>query len=115
MNESVAFAEKYLSKKGALVDANVLLVYLFGQTAPHLLERSHRTQQYAKDYPVVRKVVEACRVIHTTPNVLTEVSSLNGKPSSARRRLHQVFIEKSIPLLWAICITNAYSPFLLNR
>ena len=82
MNESVAFAEKYLSK-GALVDANVLLVYLFGQTAPHLLERSPRTKQYANGYAVVRSVVENFRVIYTTPNILTEVSNLGkdgGQP-----------------------------------
>lgn len=82
MNESVVFAERYLSK-GALVDANVLLVYLFGQTAPHLLERSPRTKQYAKGYPVVRRVVEKFKVIHTTPNILTEVSNLGkdgGEP-----------------------------------
>ena len=82
MNESVAFAEKYLSK-GALVDANVLLVYLFGQTDPHLLKRSHRTKQYAEGYPVVRRVVETFKVIHTTPNILTEVSNLGkdgGEP-----------------------------------
>ena len=82
MNEGVAFAEKYLSK-GALVDANVLLVYLFGQTAPHLLERSPRTKQYAKGYPVVKRVVETFKVIYTTPNILTEVSNLGkdgGKP-----------------------------------
>ena len=32
MNEGAAFAEKY-SSKGALVDANLLPVYLFGQTS----------------------------------------------------------------------------------
>ena len=82
MNESAAFAEKYLSK-GALVDANVLLVYLFGQTAPRLLERSPRTKQYAKGYPIVKKVVDKCRVVYTTPNILTEVSNL-GKDGGSR-------------------------------
>lgn len=78
MTEDIAFITKH-KKKGALLDANVLLVYLVGIYDMRRMRSFSHTQQYADDFPLVDKLVKTFPVIYTTPNVLTEVSNLGGK------------------------------------
>lgn len=75
MNEDVAFLTEH-RHKGALIDANLLLVYVVGQTDERLLKRNHHTKQFADDFPLIKRIVEHFSVIYTTPNIVTEVSNL---------------------------------------
>jgi hypothetical protein len=75
MNEDVEFLKSF-RHKGALIDTNLLLVYVVGQTDPRLLKRNHHTKQYESDFPLVKSVVEYFQKVYTTPNILTEVSNL---------------------------------------
>jgi hypothetical protein len=75
MNEDVEFLKAH-KHKGALIDANLLLVYVVGRTDPRLLKRNHHTKQYEQDFPLVRDVVEYFQKVYTTPNIVTEVSNL---------------------------------------
>jgi hypothetical protein len=75
MNEDVDFLRKHKTK-GALIDANLLLVYIVGKADPRMLKRNHHTKQYESDFPLVKRVVEHFRTIYTTPNIVTEVSNL---------------------------------------
>ena len=75
MNEDYSFLLKHRSK-GALVDANLLLVYLVGKTYPNRLSDFKHTKQYRDDFPLIEQVVDYFPRIYTTPNVLTEVSNL---------------------------------------
>jgi len=77
MNEDLLFLLKHRGK-GALVDANLLLVYVVGKIHPSRLAHYHHTKQYLQDFPLVERVVELFPTIYTTPNVLTEVSNLGG-------------------------------------
>jgi hypothetical protein len=75
MNEDVQFLKKHKGK-GALLDANLLLVYIVGLLSKRQLERFSRTKQYSGDYDLLLTVVEYFKRLYTTPNVLTEVSNL---------------------------------------
>jgi len=78
MNEDLTFLRKHRGK-GALVDANLLLVYVVGKTDRAELSRFQHTKQYADDFALVERLIESCQPIYTTPNVLTEVSNLGKK------------------------------------
>ena len=83
MNEDVGFLQKYRTS-GAIIDANLLLVYVIGRADRRLLGRSHHTKQYEEDFPIVQRVVEYFARIYTTPNILTEVSNLAAKDGGAK-------------------------------
>jgi hypothetical protein len=75
MNEDLSFLLRHRSR-GALLDANLLLVYVVGKLDRRELSRLHHTKQYQHDFALVERVVEFFPIIYTTPNVLTEVSNL---------------------------------------
>jgi hypothetical protein len=78
MSEALSFVESYKSK-GALFDANLLLVYVVGKCGKNRLLRYHHTKQYADDFPLIEKLADWFSTLYTTPNVLTEVSNLGKK------------------------------------
>ena len=78
MNEDVSFIKRY-QFKGALFDANLLLVYVVGKCGKNRLLRLQHTKQYADDFDLIEKLVESFSTLYTTPNVLTEVSNLGKK------------------------------------
>ena len=78
MNEDLEFLVKHRSR-GALLDANLLLVYIVGKCARNQLPHFQHTKQYSDDFGLVERLVEFFPVHHTTPNVLTEVSNLGKK------------------------------------
>ena len=78
-NEDQLFLLKHQELKGALIDANLLLVYVVGKTDLKALARLPHTKQYEDDYFLVERVVEWFAKVYTTPNVLTEVSNLGKK------------------------------------
>jgi hypothetical protein len=71
----------------ALVDANLLLLYLVGKCDPRIIPRFPRTQKYtSEDFELLSKLLETFfRALVTTPNVLTEVSNLATKLSENER------------------------------
>ena len=77
MNEDFQFIEEYRNK-GAIFDANLLLVYVVGKRREEYLARSKRTNSYSKqDFDLLEWLMETVfRRVYTTPNVLTEVSNL---------------------------------------
>jgi hypothetical protein len=102
MTEEIAFITKH-KKKGALLDANILLVYLIGSYDMGLLKSYHHTQQFFEGFPLIHRIVQTFSVIYTTPNILTEVNSLGKK-------LGETFydaLQKTIPLLEElVCISK---------
>jgi rRNA maturation endonuclease Nob1 len=69
-------------QSGALLDANLLLVYVVGKYDKDCLRQFHHTKQYTNDFGLIKGLVEFFSVLYTTPNVLTEVSNLGGKLKS---------------------------------
>ena len=61
MNEDVAFIKEYQSK-GALFDANLLLVYVVGKCGKSKLRQCHHTKQYVDEFPLIVKLVESFAV-----------------------------------------------------
>lgn len=78
MNEDLLFIKQYQSK-GALFDANLLLVYVVGKCGTNRLRQLDHTKQYADDFDTIEQLVESFAALYTTPNVLTEVSNLGKK------------------------------------
>lgn len=81
LNEDFEFVAKH-RQRGALFDANLLLVYIVGKAGRHLLQHSGRTKQYADEFPYIERLFESFAKVYTTPNVLTEVSNLGKKLGS---------------------------------
>jgi hypothetical protein len=79
MNETEEFLRKHRGK-GAFLDANLLLVYAVGRYDRSLLGSFHHTKPFVDDFEwIERLVLRWFTKIHTTPNILTEVSNLGGK------------------------------------
>jgi hypothetical protein len=66
--------------KGALVDANLLLVYFVGSYDPTQIARFKRTRAFTEDdfYTLAALITFFSKIV-TTPNVLTEVNSLSNQ------------------------------------
>jgi len=98
MNEAAAFIAKH-RRRGALLDANILLVYVVGMCDIRLLPQFHHTNQYKDDFPLIRHLIKQFRLTYTTPHVLTEVSNLGKelgpKFFDALQRMVQVLDEQS--------------------
>ena len=71
----------------ALVDTNLLLLYLVGKSDPRIIPRFIRTQKYTiEDFQILKKLLELFfSALVTTPNILTEVSNLVTKLSENDR------------------------------
>ena len=69
--------------KGALIDTNLMLVYLIGQSGRHLLSRCGSTAQYEQEFEDIKVLVGHFSKLYTTPNVLTELSNLGYRDLGA--------------------------------
>jgi rRNA-processing protein FCF1 len=66
--------------RGVLVDTDILLLYFVGKFAPEHIPRFKRTRQFdVEDYDLLVRLLARFKRIVTTPNVLSEVSSLSGQ------------------------------------
>lgn len=85
----------------ALVDSNLLLLYLVGKCDPRIIPRFTRTQKYTvKDFELLSKLLDRVfRTVLTTPNILTEVSNLATKLPEHERRAFFAEMEKHIKIL----------------
>ena len=69
--------EKYRSK-GAILDTNLLLVYLIGRYRVRLVGEFKRTQKYSQiDFTIIRKTVRYFVRVVVTPHILAEVSNFS--------------------------------------
>jgi hypothetical protein len=71
----------------ALVDSNLLLLYLVGKSDARIIPRFSRTQKYTiEDFQMLSQLLENFfSAVATTPNILTEVSNLVTKLSDSER------------------------------
>ena len=87
--------EKY-RHHGALIDTNLLLVYLVGCCGEHLLSQCGTTGQYEEEFEDIKVLVELFDKVHTTPNILTELSNLGNMELGGQ------FLEK-LKLVCRVC------------
>ena len=64
MNEDLLFIKQYQSK-GALFDANLLLVYAVGKCGANRLRQLDHTKQYADDFDTIEQLVSQQRNYET--------------------------------------------------
>ena len=66
--------------RGAVVDANLLLLFFVGTVSKDLIPRFHRTRNFEpEDYDTLDGLLRQFRQRFVTPNVMTEVSNLAGQ------------------------------------
>lgn len=65
--------------RGAIVDTNLLLLFVVGACNPERITTFKRTKTFSvDDYALLRRFIESFKVIRTTPSILTEVSNHLG-------------------------------------
>lgn len=65
---------------GALLDANLMLLLVIGSADRTYIENFSRTRRYTEnDFIALSRILRRFRVIHTTPNILTEASNLMNR------------------------------------
>jgi sorbitol-specific phosphotransferase system component IIC len=82
--------------KGALVDANLLLVYFVGSYDLTQIAKFKRTRAYTEeDFYLLASILSFFSKVVTTPNVLTEVNSLsNHLPESIKPSYYSEFARR---------------------
>ena len=72
-----------LRNKIAVIDTNLLLVYLVGCVDPQLIIKFKKTNSRycAEDFTILDELLSTFNRFITTPNILTEVSNLGGQLS----------------------------------
>lgn len=82
--------------RGALMDANLLLVYFIGSYDPRQVARFKRTKAYTEnDFHILTAIVEFFGRVVTTPNILTEVNGLSNQlPESIRPSYYSEFAKR---------------------
>lgn len=85
----------------ALVDSNLLLLYLVGLCDRRIIPRFPRTERYTiKDFDLLRRILERVfKVLLTTPNIITEVSNLATKLSERERPLFFDAMRRRVTVL----------------
>jgi hypothetical protein len=79
---------------GLLIDSNLFLLYLVGNTNEQRIPRFDRTQQYTiPEFRLLSHLVGQFRTVITTPHVLTEVSNLARLNGPELRKLRAKFHE----------------------
>lgn len=64
-------------RKGLLIDANILVLWVVGTLDPGLIAKHKRTDTFlAEDYHLLDRFLHQFGRLATTPNVLTEVSNM---------------------------------------
>jgi hypothetical protein len=84
------------AKRGVLIDAKILLLYLIGSYDRSLIPRFKRTRQFTvEDYATLLLLLHPFDAVITTPNILTEVSNLSGQlVEPARSERFRMFAER---------------------
>lgn len=85
----------------ALIDANLLLLYLVGKTDPRIIARFSRTKNYdLDDFGILEKLLDTFfGTLITTPNILTEVSNLVTKLPEVERFVFFDQMKRSVTQL----------------
>lgn len=78
-------------RTGALLDTNLVLLWVVGAVDPGLLARGRRTASFIpQDYTVLDRLLSLFGRIVTTPNIMTEASNLLGQEAARERLLRRL-------------------------
>ena len=97
MLDAAGLIEKHRAK-GALIDANLLVLYLVGKTNKRRSRDSTPGDDFViEDLDLLERLIGYLGKVITTPHILTEVSNLaklHGKELSAFRQGYKVHVEQ---------------------
>lgn len=87
-------------QKGILIDTNILLLYFVGSVNRERISKFNRTQQFTpEDYDILLGIINFFSKRVTTPNILTEVSSLSNQLGEPERSICSRLFSVNISLL----------------
>lgn len=82
------------SRKGVIVDANILFVYCVGLLDQSLVSKVKGTKEYTLgDFRLFNQLIANLGLVITTPNILTEVSNLACRLRNDIQELIHVLIK----------------------
>jgi len=97
MLDAAGLIEKHRSK-GALIDANLLVLYLVGKTNKGRIRDFKPCDRFeTEDFDLLVDLAEYLGKVFTTPHILTEVSNLaklRGRDLPAFRLAYKVLVEQ---------------------
>jgi rRNA-processing protein FCF1 len=97
MLDAPGLIEKFRSK-GALLDANLLLLYLVGKTNRRRLRDFKPCDVFEiEDFDLLEDLVQCLGKVFTTPHILTEISNLaklRDKELAAFRKVYKLAVEQ---------------------
>jgi hypothetical protein len=103
MSSDAELIGKY-SRQGAMLDANLLLLYCLGLSNKSAIPRFKRSNGFTEsDFDLLQLVVKRFAKLYTTPHVLTEVSNfVDWLPNNTRENFVVSFREQ-IDILVECC------------
>jgi rRNA-processing protein FCF1 len=97
MLDALGLIEKHRSR-GALIDANLLILYLVGKTNKRRIKSFKPCDVFdVEDFDLLEALVEYLGKVFTTPHILTEVSNLaqlKDRELSAFRHIYKLAVEQ---------------------
>lgn len=100
MTDAVQSAIIRYASKGILIDTNILLLYFIGRLNRYRIEKFKRTKRFtAKDYDILIDFIGRFNTVITTPNILTEVSSMINQLGEPERSECYVIFANEIGFL----------------
>jgi len=97
MLDAAGLIEKHRSK-GALIDANLLVLYLVGKTNKRRIRDFKPCDRFeTEDFDLLEDLVGYLGKVFTTPHILTEVSNLaklRGNDLPAFRMVYKALVEQ---------------------
>jgi hypothetical protein len=87
-------------RRGLVIDSNILLLYFVGECDPRLISTFKRTKEFtAEDFVLLQRLFNWFNKVVTTPNILTEVSSLANQLSTDDARRWRTSFQSRVSTL----------------
>jgi hypothetical protein len=100
MNDEIQRLVVRYSRRGILIDTNILLLYFVGSFDLDLISSFKRTLQFTvEDYNTLLLLLQLFDRLITTPNILTEVSNLSGQLGEPAKTLYFYTFARKITLM----------------
>ncbi len=88
------------ARRGVLVDSNLLLLFFLGAYDRKQIRQNSRLAKFTEeDCVILVRILDRCKPIITTPNILTEVSNLSNGIPEVERKAYFASIARQLLIL----------------
>jgi len=98
MNNQINLIISQHKNKVAVIDTNLLLVYLVGCIDPQMINKFKKTNSRycVEDFDILENIIRKFNKFATTPNILTEVSNLGGQLKNNAKKKFFILLAQFI-------------------